>query len=122
MAKVQVHTEAPTASQAIIKAANEVVIITDENGREIGIKRLGAVERFEMLELIGGGNEHAMGYGALAFHVVSVAGEPVQKPTNRIQLKAAIQRLGDEGMNAVAVGINEHFNPNKVIGTDDIKK
>lgn len=122
MAKAQVHATPQTASQTIIKAANEVVIITDENGREIGIKKLDAIGKFDMFELIGAGNNLSIGYASLVFHVVAIGGEPVNRPVNRIQLKAVIQKLGDSGMDAVADGITEHFNPNKVIGTDDIKK
>lgn len=115
MAKVQIHdnpAETPSAetpSQAVIRAANEILTVNDALGRAIGIRRLAPVERLRMLKLIGGQNEHYMGMASLAFLVVGIDADPIAKPANDLQLEALIQRLGDDGIEAVANGALQHF-------------
>jgi hypothetical protein len=126
MTKVTVHTadQAPlveTPSQTVVRAANEVFPVTDSLGRVIGIKRLGPVQRLHMLKLIGGQNEHYMGMASLAFLVESIDGTPVSKPVNELQLDGLIGRLGDEGIEAVANGVVEHFGTEEAKTRDEIK-
>jgi hypothetical protein len=115
MAKVTVHdakTESP--SQTIVKAANQPVIVTDALGRKIGIKKMKPLDRLKMFEVIGSGNsenQFYLGYASLAYHVTSIDGDPVNRPASKLQLEALVQRLEDEGMDAVAKGIEEHFAP-----------
>jgi hypothetical protein len=73
-----------------------------------------ALDRLKMFEVVGADNarnEPYLGYAALAFHVSSIDGEPVSRPTNKIQLEALIQRLGDDGMNAVGEAVQEMLAP-----------
>jgi hypothetical protein len=123
MAKVTIHDKPQdTPSQAIVREANGVFIVRDVNGREIGIKKLNALERLKMLKVIGGFNDNALGYASLAFHVASIDGNIVNRPVTEAQVESIIQKLDDEGLNAVSIGIVEHFDPNKVVGVEDIKK
>ena len=125
MTKVTVHSgERPpveTPSQTVVRAANEIVPITDALGRTIGIKRLGPVQRLHMLKLIGGQNEHYMGMASLAFLVESIDGTPIAKPVNELQLDGLIGRLGDEGIETVAAGVVEHFGTDEAKTRDEIK-
>ena len=41
--------------------------------------------------------------------ISAIDGEPVSLPTNKLQLNALIQSVGDEGLEAVVKGIVEHF-------------
>ncbi len=110
MTKVTVHTETPTES--IVKSAQQPTTKTDSTGRAIGIKKMRALDRLKMFEVIGAENaknEPYLGYAALAFHVSSIDGDPVSRPANKIQLEALIQRLGDEGMEAVGEALQEMF-------------
>lgn len=103
MAKVTVHTETP--SQQIVKAANQPSTVTDAKGRAIGVKKMNPLDRLKLFEVIGGDNsknEQYVGYAALAFLVTSIDGDPVPRPSNKLQLEALVQRLDDEGMDAVA--------------------
>lgn len=110
MTKIRIHdAPAETPSQSVIRAANEGVTVTDRTGRAIAIRRLGPVERLRMLKLIGGQNEHYMGMASLAFLVFSIDGDAIARPVNDLQLEALIQRLGDEGIEAVANGAVAHF-------------
>jgi hypothetical protein len=112
MAKLTVHADTP--SETIVKAANRPATRTDATGRAIGIKKMQALDRLKMFEVVGADNarnEPYLGYAALAFHVSSIDGEPVSRPTNKIQLEALIQRLGDDGMNAVGEAVQEMLAP-----------
>ena len=112
MAKVTVHAgenaakapAADTPSQAIVKAASFPQTVTDAQGRALGVRKLGALDRLKMFEVVGpdnARNEAYLGYAALAFHVTSIDGEAVGRPANRMQLEALVQRLGDDGLEAV---------------------
>ena len=112
MAKVTVH-ETPT--QSIVKAANQTGNRQFGEGRIVGIKKMLPLDRLKMFEVIGpenSKNEPYLGYAALAFHVASLDGEPVNRPATKLQLEALIQRLGDDGMEAVGEAVQEMFAAN----------
>ncbi len=107
MTKLKMHD---TPSESIIKAAQQPSDTTDSKGRVIGIKKMGALDRLKMFEVIGADNaknEPYLGYAALAFHVCSIDGDPVMRPANKIQLEGLINRLGDEGLEAVGQSLQE---------------
>ncbi|MDA8231701.1 MAG: hypothetical protein M0006_10215 [Magnetospirillum sp.] len=104
--------EGAKPSETIIQAANAVATVTDATGRSISIKRMNALDRLRMFEAVGSENvknEAYLGYATLAFHVASIDGDSILKPANKLQLEGLIQRLGDDGLSAVALGIGEHF-------------
>ena len=111
MAKITVHE---TPSEEIVRAARRPSEVEDANGRKIGIRKMGALDRLKMFEVIGpenSKNEPYLGYAALAFHVGSIDGDPVSRPATKLQLEGLIQRLGDEGMEAVGEAVQEMFAP-----------
>ena len=96
------------AAVAAVKAANKAVTVTDALGRSLGVRKMPILDRMRMFESIGpenSKNEAYVGYAALACSVVSIDGEAVARPASKIQLEGLIQRLGDEGIEAVA----DHF-------------
>ena len=101
MTKITIET--PT--EAAVNAANQLAHVTDARGRRIGIKRINALDRMHLFECAGAANsqnEPYMGYAALAYSVREIDGEAVNKPTKLMHLEALVQRLDDEGLNAVA--------------------
>ena len=91
MAKVTVHKDAETPSQTIIRAGNVEHFAIDALGRKIGVRKLKALERIRMLEVIGKGNGDNLPYlaeVAPAFMVTSIDGEPIAKPTNKIKARS----------------------------------
>ena len=121
MAKVRIHQDdaakAPpsaTPSQAIVKAAAFPQSVTDAQGRAIAVRRLGALDRLKMFEVVGpdnSRNEAYLGYAALAFHVTAVDGDPVGRPANRLQLESLVQRLGDDGLEAIGLALQDSMQP-----------
>ena len=125
MAEVTVHPDAETPSRAIIKAANQPATLADARGRSIGVKRLNPLDRLKLFEVIGAENsrnEQYAGYAALAFLVTSIDGEPVARPANKIQLEALVQRLDDEGMDAVAAHLEAQAKDKKAEADEDALK
>jgi len=116
MAKVTIHNtpQVETPTQAVVKAANQIHTATDAQGRKIGVKKLNALDRMRMFEAIGAENsknEMYLGYASLAYHVASIDGEPISRPANKLQFEALIQRLDDDGLNAVAEAVAKLIAP-----------
>lgn len=104
MASVTVH-DGDTPSQEVIRSANATTIVTDAQGRKIGVRRLKTLDRMRLFELVGpenAMNDRYLGYATLAFSVVSIDGDPVPRPDKKMALEAIVQRLDDDGFNAVA--------------------
>lgn len=87
--------------------------ITDSRGRVIRVRRLTALDKFNLFEAIGQDNDGqlvknqaALGYATLAACVVSIDGAELLFPKTTPQVRAAIGRLGDEGLSAVARYLN----------------
>jgi hypothetical protein len=90
------------------KAATRYV--TDANGRQIGWRRLNALEDFDLTEIAGSqnaGNEEWMLRASIAFGVREIDGETVSRPTSKQQLRALVARLDDAGMAAVLALVGE---------------
>lgn len=103
---------AMTPSQTIVAAAARVAEVVDARNRRIKIRKLNALDRMRLLEAIGAtGSEipQYLGYAVLAASVVSIDGSVESPPATKKQLEAMVQRLDDEGLNAVALGYKEHF-------------
>ncbi len=127
MAEVKIHTEAPgeTPSQSIVRAANQPATITDAKNRAIVLKKLTPLDRLKLFEVIGpdnSKNEAYVGYAALAFLVASIDGEAVARPANKIQLEALVQRLDDDGMDAIAAHLAAQAEEQTEAATPDALK
>lgn len=106
MTQVTMHDETP--SQAIVKAASQTAAVTDPRGRSISLRKLNALDRMKLFELVGADNaknEQYLGYATLAYMVAAIDGESAPRPTTKLQLEAMVQRLDDDGLEA----IGNHF-------------
>jgi hypothetical protein len=122
MAKVTMHTETP--SQKVVKAANELVYITDAKGRKLGLRRLEFLEEFRILEAVGpelSANTTYMSQLNPLLFLAEIDGEHVAIPRNKIQAEALIKRAGREGYIGVIQGINKHFSDDAVSLEEKIK-
>lgn len=102
-------TETPS-EQAVAKAIEQVDIV-DATGRSITLKRPGVLAQFRLVELLGdsASNQTYVGMCLPLIYVAAIDGDPVSRITTKIGLEGLIQRLSDEGVTAVAVGVMEHF-------------
>lgn len=113
MAQVTIHDAPPeTPTQAVVRAAKELVYITDARGRTIGLRRLPFLEEFRIIEAVGpqlSANTTYMGMLNPLLHVAEIDGQPVEIPRSKLQIDALIQRVDRDGFVAVVEGIVTHF-------------
>jgi hypothetical protein len=94
-------TDSP--SQELSKPAKESV--TDSRGRVLVVRKMNALDRLRVFELIGAenaSNEPYLGYANLAYSVESIDGGPLPVPRTKLALEGAVQKLDDDGLAAVA--------------------
>ena len=102
----------PTAerpSEQIVRDANAVHEVTDAKGRLIKFKKLGALETMDLNEIAGAnniGNPGWMLFATIAFSVVELDGQRIMRPKTKDQLRHLVQRLGNEGIDAVLKAIS----------------
>lgn len=105
------ETNGASPSADIIKASVSGVTVTDSTGRRIHLRKPGPLAQYRLVEAAGATAENKT-YMAMALPLIYVAAiddTPVPAIATKPQLEALIQRLGDEGLEAVGNGIGEHF-------------
>ena len=98
-----------TPTQAFIAAALDEREITDATGRRLTIHRLTALDRLRLFKAVPPNlayNERYLGQAGLAFAVTAIDGIPIPQPTNEPQIEAAVERLGNAGINAIGAALN----------------
>ena len=85
--------------------ADEVV---DTRGRLLSLRRLSVLDRLRLYEAAGAElsrNDRWLGLAVLAASVAAIDGVPVPMPASKAGIEAAVQRLDEEGLAAVAAGL-----------------
>ncbi len=93
----------PTAS--ILAAAAAQQIITDSDGRRLAVRRLTALDKLRLFKAAGpdlARNDVWLGMAMLACSVTAIDDVPLPMPLSENLIEAAVQRLGDAGITAVA--------------------
>jgi hypothetical protein len=125
MTKVTIKPqEAPTPSQAVVRAANEEFSTTDSLGRTIVLKKPGVLAQFDLIEALGDLAKNDV-YRVMcipAIYVVSIDGVVAPPPSNKAQMRALISRLGEEGFAAINKEIRERFPQDDDEGDEVVKK
>jgi hypothetical protein len=97
-----------TPTQSFLAAADILTDITDASGRVLTIRRPGTLDRLHLFKAVGptlASNDRYLGLAMLAFAVVAIDGVPLPQPSNEHQIEAAIQRLGDDAVNAIGASL-----------------
>lgn len=95
---------AATPSEAVVKAANKIHVVTDSRGRKISVKRPGVLGQYHLVKMLGPELAKNTVYLNMAMPVLwveAIDGEPLFRPNSELELEAALQRLDDEGLEAV---------------------
>lgn len=108
MAKLTLN-ESPT-TQLIAKAAAHAEV-TDSRGRVFRIAKPGILAQFRIIEVMGKSADIETFRGMVTplIYIAAIDGDEVSQPINRMQLDALIQRVGDDGLEAVVHGVVKHF-------------
>jgi hypothetical protein len=99
---------AMSPSQRIIAEAQAEKSTTDSFGRKLFYRRLGALDRAKLFKAIGGINAQNapyLGMAMLACSCTEVDGVPLPFPSRESEVDAAIARLDDEGLEAIATAL-----------------
>lgn len=102
-------TEAPAPAKAL--AAPQPVDITDETGRTITLRKPGVLAQFRLVEAMGASasNQVYMGMILPLLFVAAIDGDAVAEPGTKGEVEALIKRLDEAGVQAVMIGVQEHF-------------
>ncbi len=85
--------------------ADEVI---DARGRVLLLRRLTVLDRLRLFEAAGAElsrNDRWLGLAILAASVAAIDGVPVPIPASKAGIEAAVQRLDEAGLAAVAAGL-----------------
>jgi len=99
-----------TASRRIVDQANEIVRVTDETGRSLGIRRPDLLAEFRFVEAVGptiAKNETWMQMAMAVIYLAELDGKPVSSPATKLQIEALIAKLGRAGYTAAIEGIKK---------------
>lgn len=97
-----------TPTQAVINRDQKTARFQDRRGRVIGIRRMGAGDRMRVMRVLGSeGTENLLyfGHAMLAACVRLFDGEELPMPTSRNEIEALVDRLDDDGLDAIAKAI-----------------
>ena len=82
--------------------------VVDSRGRLLMLRRLSVLDRLRLFEAAGAElsrNDRWLGLAVLAASVAAIDGVPVPMPASKAGLEAAVQRLDEAGLAAVAAGL-----------------
>jgi hypothetical protein len=99
-----------TPSQTIVREAVKTSSATDAKGRRLVLRRLTALDTLRLFKAAGpilAQNEPWLSMAGLAFSVLEIDGIPVPPPATEPQIESLIDRLGDEGLAAIADTIKD---------------
>lgn len=94
-----------TPSQTIIRQSARTFTTVDTNGRRLSLRRLTALDTLRLFKAAGpmlAQNEPWLSMAGLAFSVLEIDGVPVPAPITEAQIEGLVDRLGDDGLAAIA--------------------
>lgn len=95
-----------TMRESVARAApKQTDEVTDSLGRKLKVRKVGALGRYDLAKLVGGDNVTNLGIMApatMVYSVTAIDGDPVFPPVTELELRALINRLEQEGIDAVA--------------------
>lgn len=98
-------------SDQIVQQANAETTVTDKRGRVIKLKKPGVLAQFRLIEALGdtAKNTVYMGMVLPLIFVTAIDDDPVYLPASKREVEALIQRLDEDGIDAVLQGVQANF-------------
>jgi len=97
-------------SKTILRDSLETLSAVDRTGRRLLLRRLTALDTLRLFKAAGpvlAQNGPWLSMAGLAFSVLEIDGVPVPPPMTEPQIESLIDRLGDEGLAAIAAMLSE---------------
>lgn len=98
-------------SEELIAKAQSTSTIKDARGRTITLKKPGVLSQFHLVEALGDAaqNQVYMGMVFPLLYVASIDGVTEKPVRTKLQVEALIQRLDEEGIEAVVEGVRQTY-------------
>lgn len=112
-----------TASEELISRSRKEVIVTDQLGRSIKLRKPTPLQKLNLTSWVGAENAMNPAYMLTVqsyLHVCEINGEAVNIRT-KLQLEALITRLGEEGEDAIAQAVVKNFMPKPQGGFEEVQ-
>jgi|GEM_PF-1990801 len=109
MAKVELNAGVTETATPITRPTE--VVVTDTLGRSIKVRKLKPSERSRLSLALGDAAKDQVFFGNafLAAAVVELDGERIARPSSKLEAEVLMDRLDDEGLEAVGNAYVEHF-------------
>lgn len=115
--KVNLNSQLPSEKIIAKQKAQLKDHVIDADGRVIKLRMPDALDEFDLSSALGNDSSN-MGCAAMAqslLYVDSINNEPFLAPKSFAQVRAGIQKLGREGMRAVAEALNAYAEEQKTL-------
>jgi len=92
--------------------------VTDAQGRRLELRRLSALDKLRLFKAAGPAlaqNQPWLGMAVLACSVAAIDDVPVPLPHAEALIEGLVQRLGDDGISAVAAALATNFTPAELV-------
>ncbi len=113
----------PTPSEKVVASAAQSVEVVDSLGRRILVKRPLLSDQLDVMVVVGpeaSKNDMYMAMMNVLLHVKSIDDDPVLPLTSKKAIDEMVNKLGNEGVEAVTTAISENFA--KTFTVDEVKK
>lgn len=109
--KLTIKESGQTPSEQAIAAASKTVTVTDPRGRKITIMKPNVLRQFDLIEMLEetAKNEVYVSMVLPLIYITEIDGVPVLPMSNKIQIRALIQQLGEDGINCVMTSVQQNF-------------
>ena len=111
-------------SDEVVEHAVKAIKVTDSKGRQITLQKPGVLAQYRLIEMLGDSarNQVYVGMVLPLMYVQAIDGEPTAKFSTKRELEAMIQTLDEEGISAVALGVQANFGtPDPEADKDQLK-
>lgn len=113
----------PTPSEKVVASAAQSVEVVDSLGRRILVKRPLLSDQLDLMVVVGpeaSKNDMYMAMMNVLLHVQAIDDDPVLPLTSKKAIDEMVNKLGNEGVEAVTTAISENFA--KTFTVDEVKK
>lgn len=117
--------QAMTPSERVVQDVKAEFTVQDARGRTFVLKKPDVLAQFDLIEALGdlAKNDVYRMMCIPAIYVVSIDGVVAPAPSNKMQMRALISRIGDDGFAAIQQGIKDRYPQQDDSGEDEeVKK
>lgn len=107
MTKLTVNADAPSVE--VVKAATAEASVKDARGRNITLRKPGALAQFRLMEAVGGTNAGYIHMCMPLIYVAAIDGDTISPIRTKGEVEALVQRLEEDGLVAVSEGVEANF-------------